>query len=112
MPNARPSIDDGSPPEGYSPTQSLSGSRKRNHSQIEGLFSQRHSLGGFTLGGSTSRPRDSIALAPDERFEKMEDPIDDRLEMRQPFWLGWATSHTTTEVEVVGEWNNPELFEA
>lgn len=108
----RPSFDASSPQEGYeqySPTNSLSGSRKRTHSQFEGNPFGRNSLGGFTLGQTERpRPRDSIALAPDEKFD---DVLDERPEMRQPFWMAWKAETAVVDPGPPSDWDNTELYE-
>ena len=134
----RQSIDAaGSPPDAYpdqqSPEESLSGSRKRNHSQFESnVFSQsphqRTSLGGYSLGQSAhrqSRTRDSIALAPDQKITDIPPQVPltelNTSGMALPFWRDLAgTTFTTTAgadqsvreatLPVGDDWNEDDLF--
>jgi hypothetical protein len=97
----RPSVDAGSPsdpyPEQYSPTEPMSGGRKRTFSQFDGRnpFAQSPhpnrdrmtSLGGYSIGQGQPGGRGSIALAPDQQFTDVSPTAGaPPLDLAKPFW--------------------------
>ena len=98
----RPSVDAGSPSDPYpeqpySPTEPISGSRKRTFSQFDGRnpFSQSPrssrdkmgSLSGCSMNQAPQDGRGSFALAPDQQLTDISPTADaPPLDLAKPFW--------------------------
>ena len=98
----RPSIDAGSPTDPYpeqpySPTEPMSGGRKRTFSQFDGRnpFAQSPnpnrdritSLGGYSIHQGPSGGRGSIALAPDQQLTDISPTAKaPSVDLTKPFW--------------------------
>jgi hypothetical protein len=98
----RPSVDAGSPSDAYpeqpySPTEPMSGGRKRTFSQFDGRnpFAQSPhpnrdrmtSLGGYSMHQGLSGGRGSIALAPDQQLTDISPTAKaPAVDLTKPFW--------------------------
>ena len=131
----RPSVDAGSPSDpyieqSYSPTEVMSGSRKRTFSQFDGRnpFTQSPqstrdkvtSLSGYSINQAPQSERASFAIAPDQQLTDVSPtasapPID----LTKPFWAqDTKTEHPRAQETQVGKisagdgWEFDSLFSA
>lgn len=98
----RPSVDAGSPSDpypdqSYSPTESMSGSKKRTFSQIDGRnpFAQSPrssrdkmaSLSGYSLSEGLHGGHGSFAIAPDQQLSDISPKTSSlSIDLTKPFW--------------------------
>ena len=129
----RPSVDAGSPSDPYpeqpySPTEPMSGGRKRTFSQFDGRnpFAQSPhpnrdritSLGGYSMHQGLSGGRGSIALAPDQQLTDISPTAKaPSVDLTKPFWAQETdVEHPRTKTsgegsDVVGDgWKADSLF--
>jgi hypothetical protein len=109
-------MDAGSPPDPYgeppySPTEPMSGSRKRTFSQFDGRnpFAQSPhtgrdkggSLSGYSINQGPPGGRGSFALAPDQQLTDISPTAGaPPIELTKPFWVQQRTLAPSTAGEI------------